>query len=237
MRAVYTAPVTLKPADTDEFRTEHLHDNRPRLRGKLHAWAAGFAVIAGAAMCVVAAGREGWRPLIGCGIYAVALCGLFSISGLFHRVTWTPRAYLVMKRLDHAMIFVFIAGCYTAFALLLLEPPTAARLLAAVWAGAVAGVALKLVWPRAPRWLGFPLYLGLGCAALAVLPDFLVRGGALTIGLLVAGGAIYAAGGACWAMRWPNPWPRTFAHHEIFHAAVVVAAALHHVALYTALYA
>mgnify|MGYP002636796501 CR=1 FL=1 len=210
-------------------------DHRPSLRGKLHAWSTVFALLAGPVLCWHAAGHEGWRPLFGCVVYAVALAGLFGISGLFHRITWSPRAYLRMKRLDHAMIFVFIAGCYTAFSLLLLEPAMAARLLAGVWAGALAGVALKIVWPRAPRWLGFPLYLGLGCVALLVLPDFFARGGYLTLGLLIAGGAIYAVGGACWAARWPNPWPRTFAHHEIFHAAVVLAAAVHHVALYTAL--
>ncbi len=210
---------------------------RPRLRGKLHSWTAGFAIVAGVVMCSLAAGRDGWRPLVGCAIYAVALSGLFLISGLFHRITWTPRAYLRMKRLDHAMIFVFIAGCYTAFSLLLLQGEIAERLLWATWGGAAAGVALKLVWPRAPRWLGFPLYLGLGCLALFVLPELLERGGALTLSLLVAGGVIYAVGGACWTIRWPDPWPRTFGHHEIFHVAVVVAAALHHLALYRALYA
>ena len=211
-------------------------DGRPRLRGQLHSWTAGFAVVAGAVMCVVASGREGWRPLIGCAVYAVALCGLFGISGLFHRVTWGPRAYLRMKRLDHAMIFVFIAGCYTAFSLLLLDRSAAETLLWVAWGGAGGGVALKLVWPRAPRWVGFPLYLGLGCLALFVLPELLARGGGLTLGLLVAGGVIYALGGACWTIRWPDPWPRTFGHHEIFHVAVVVAATLHHLALYRALF-
>ncbi len=211
--------------------------SRPSLRGKLHAWAAGFALLAGFPLCTLAAARDGWKPLVGCLIYAVALCALFGISGLYHRVTWGPRAYLAMKRLDHSMIFVFIAGCYTAFSLLLLDGPLARVLLWSVWGGALAGVALKMVWPRAPRWLGFPLYVGLGCLAFLVLPDLLARGGPLTIGLLITGGLIYIVGGACWAMRWPNPWPQTFGHHEIFHTAVVVAAAVHHVALYSALYA
>lgn len=212
-------------------------DKPPRMRGKIHTWAAVGAAAAVIPLCVVAAGREGWLPLLGCMVYGVCLVALFTISSLFHRITWNPAAYLRMKRLDHAMIFVFIAGCTTAFGLLLLDRSTAADLLGLVWGGALMGVALKLVWPRAPRWLGFPLYVGLGCAALLVLPELLDRGGAVTLGLLIAGGAIYTVGGACWAMRWPNPWPRTFGHHEIFHVAVVVAAAVHHVALYNAIYA
>jgi hemolysin III len=207
------------------------------MRGMLHAWAAGASLIAAPALCWAAAVRAGSEQLVGCVVYSVTLCGLFAISAVFHRVTWNPRAYVTMKRVDHAMIYVFIAGCYTAFSLLLLPHPLAERMLAAVWIGALVGVALKVAWPRAPRWIGFPPYVLLGCLALVVLPEFLARGGAVTVGLLLAGGAVYIVGGACWAMRWPNPWPRTFGHHEIFHAAVIVGATVHHVALYTVLYA
>jgi hemolysin III len=201
----------------------------------LHLWAAGASLIAGPALCLAAADRAGGRAQVGCAIYAVALCALFTVSALFHRITWSRRAYLTMKRIDHAMIFVFIAGCYTGFCLVLLDSRLATGLIAVVWGGALIGVVLKVAWPRAPRWLGFAPYVILGWIPVALVPDFLVQRGPLTVGLLLGGGVIYILGGACWAMRWPNPWPRTFAHHEIFHALAVIAAAIHYAAIYTAL--
>jgi len=211
------------------------HASRPRLRGVLHLWAALAAIIAGPALCLTAADRVGARAQLGCVIYAVTLCALFATSAAFHRIIWRPGPYLIMKRLDHAMIFVFIAGCYTAFCLVLLDSARARDLLIVVWAGAAIGVALKMAWPRAPRWLGFPPYLVVSCCPVVLVPDLLAQRGPVTVGLLVGGGAIYILGGACWAARWPNPWPRTFAHHEVFHAAVVVAAAAHYAAIYAAL--
>lgn len=208
---------------------------RPRLRGVLHLWAALAALIAGPALCLAAVDRAGPRAQVGCAIYAITLFALFGISALYHRVVWNPRAYLTMKRLDHAMIFVFIAGCYTGFCLVFLDSALARDLLAVVWGGALLGVGLKLTWPRAPRWIGFPPYVVVSCCPLVLMPEILARRGPLTVVLVLGGGAIYVVGGACWAARWPNPWPRTFAHHEVFHAAVVVAAAAHYVALYTAL--
>jgi hemolysin III len=142
-----------------------------------------------------------------------------------------------MKRLDHSMIFLFIAGTYTPFCLLLLPEQTARLLLTVVWGGALAGVALQTAWPRAPRWLAVPLYVALGWTAIAVMPDILHRGGVATVVLLIAGGVIYSLGAICYAIKWPNPWPRTFAHHEIFHAATVIAAICHNVAVYFALLA
>ena len=207
---------------------------RPRMRGWLHVYALGFAVVGGVVLCALAAGREGSKPLVGCVVYAVTMCGMFGTSALYHRRVWGPRAYVTMKRLDHAMIFLFIAGTYTPFALLLLPEQTARLLLTVVWGGALAGVALQTTWPRAPRWLTVPLYVALGWTAVAVMPDVLHRGGVATLALLVAGGVIYSLGAVCFALRWPNPWPRTFAHHEIFHAATVVAAICHNVAVYSA---
>jgi len=142
-----------------------------------------------------------------------------------------------MKRLDHSMIFLFIAGTYTPFCLLLLPEQTARLLLTVVWGGALAGVALQTAWPHAPRWLAVPLYVALGWTVVVVIPDILQRGGVATLSLLIAGGVIYSLGAICYALRWPNPWPRTFAHHEIFHAATVVAAICHNVAVYFALLA
>jgi hemolysin III len=142
-----------------------------------------------------------------------------------------------MRRIDHSMIFVFIAGTYTPFCVLLLPPRTAEILLLVVWGGAVAGVAMKVVWPHAPRWLSAPLYIALGWVAIAVLPDIVRAGGVASLVLLLAGGAAYSIGGVLYALRRPNPWPTVFGHHEFFHACTIVAAICHQVAIYFALYA
>jgi hemolysin III len=222
-----SAPIRLRPVDL----------GKPRMRGWLHAYAFFVAVAAGVVLCSIAATRPGWTPLICCTIYSVTVCGLFGTSALYHRRVWSERGYRTMRRLDHSMIFVFIAGTYTPFCLLLLSGRSAAVLLLIVWSGAVAGVALKLVWPHAPRWVSAPLYLALGWVAVAVLPDILDRGGVPVLALLVAGGAAYSIGAVCYALRRPNPWPTVFGHHELFHACTLVAAICHHVAIYFALFA
>ncbi|GIG88943.1 membrane protein [Plantactinospora endophytica] len=207
------------------------------MRGWLHAYAFFVAVVAGVVLCSIAATRPGWTPLVSCAVYSVTVCGLFGTSALYHRRVWSERGYRVMRRMDHSMIFVFIAGTYTPFCLLVLSAGSAAVLLLIVWSGAVAGVAMKLVWPHAPRWVSAPLYLALGWVAVAVLPDILDRGGVTVLALLVAGGAAYSIGAVCYALRRPNPWPTVFGHHELFHACTLVAAICHHVAIYFALFA
>jgi hemolysin III len=210
---------------------------KPRMRGLLHAYAFFVALACGVVLVSLAAGRPGLAPVISCAIYSVTVCLLLGTSALYHRRVWSARGYQIMRRLDHSMIFVFIAGTYTPFCVLLLPSGTAAVLLAVVWAGALGGVALKLIWPHAPRWASAPLYLGLGWVALAVLPDLLGRGGVPPLILLLAGGAAYSVGAASYALRRPNPWPTVFGHHEVFHACTLVAATCHHVAVYFALFA
>ena len=141
-----------------------------------------------------------------------------------------------MKRLDHSMIFLFIAGTYTPFALLAMTPRTGAVVLAVVWCGALAGVALKLVWPYSARWLSITIYIALGWTAVFVLPDLLANLGTAALLLLLAGGLFYTAGAVFYATRWPDPWPRVWGHHEFFHAATVVAAVCHHVAIWLTIY-
>lgn len=207
---------------------------RPRLRGWLHAWAFGAAVVAGLVLCGLAAEHGGGPALRSCAIYAASMAALFGVSALYHRRRWTPRGLAMMQRLDHAMIFVFIAGTYTPFCVALLPPATARLLLALVWGGALAGATLKAWWPRAPRWIGVPLYIALGWIGVLVVPELLVAGGGAGVALLVAGGVFYSVGAVFYALRWPNPWPRWFEHHECFHAATIVAAVCHHVAVYLA---
>jgi hemolysin III len=141
-----------------------------------------------------------------------------------------------MRRLDHSMIFVFIAGTYTPFSVLLLPPRSATVILGAVWGGAVAGVALKMIWPHASRWLSAPLYVALGWVAIAVLPDLLNAGGVAAFVLLTVGGVFYTGGAVLYALRRPNPWPAVFGHHEFFHACTLVAALCHHIAVYFILF-
>jgi hemolysin III len=210
---------------------------KPRLRGLLHLYAFYAAAVCGVVLVAVAAGRPGLAPVVTCAVYAVTVCGLFGVSALYHRRVWTPRAHAVMRRLDHSMIFLFIAGTYTPFSVLLLDGRTAAIILLVVWSGALAGVALKLVWPQTPRWVSAPLYIALGWVAVAVLPGILNVGGVVPLVLLLVGGATYSAGAVMYALRRPNPWPAVFGHHEFFHAATLLAAACHHVALYFALFA
>ena len=138
---------------------------------------------------------------------------------------------------EKRLIFIFIAGTYTPFCALLLEPGKAKVLLAIVWIGALGGAAMSLIWPHAPRWVSAPLYLALGWVAIAVLPDILHRGGVATLVLLACGGAAYSVGAVFYALRRPNPWPTVFGHHEFFHACTLVAAICHHIAIYFALYA
>lgn len=222
-----SAPPRLRPVDL----------GKPRLRGWLHAYAFFVALACGTVLVSLAATRPGVAPLVSCAIYSVTVCGLFGISALYHRRVWGRRGYQVMRRLDHAMIFIFIAGTYTAFCVLLLPRPAAAALLAVVWTGALGGAAMKLVWPHAPRWMSAPLYLGLGWVAVAVLPDILGHGGVTALALLLVGGAAYSVGALCYALRRPDPWPAVFGHHEFFHACTLVAAICHHIAVYFALYA
>jgi hemolysin III len=207
------------------------------MRGWLHAYAFFVAVAAGIVLCAIAATRQGIAPIVSCAVYSVTVCGLFGVSALYHRRVWTPRGYQVMRRLDHSMIFVFIAGTYTPFCALLLAPRPAAVVLTIVWCGAIAGVAMKLVWPHAPRWLSAPLYLALGWVAVAVMPDLYRAGGVTAFVLLLVGGAAYTTGAVLYALRRPNPWPTVFGHHEFFHACTLVAALCHHIAIYFALFA
>jgi len=210
---------------------------KPRMRGWLHTYAFGVAFVCGIVLCSLAATRPGWAPLVSCLVYSVTVCGLFGTSALYHRRVWSPRGYRVMRRLDHSMIFVFIAGTYTPFCVLLLPTHKAQLLLTLVLGGALAGVAMILVTPNAPRWVSAPLYIALGWVAVAVLPDILHNGGVAALVLLMVGGITYSVGAVFYALRRPDPWPTVFGHHEFFHACTLVAAACHHIAIYLALYA
>lgn len=208
---------------------------KPRLRGWLHFWAFVVSFATGATLVALSALVDA-RAVIGTSVYAATVSGLFGISALYHRRTWGGRGRSVMRRLDHSMIFVFIAGTYTPFALLALPRALGAIILAVVWSGALLGTVLKQAWLHAPRWLSVPLYVALGWVAIFVLPALLDRAGAPPLVLLLVGGGLYTFGGIVYATRKPNPWPETFGYHEVFHLCTIVAAICQYIAVWFAVY-
>jgi hemolysin III len=167
----------------------------------------------------------------------LTIVAMFAVSGTYHRVTWTsPTARKWMKRADHSMIFIFIAGSYTPFAALALPSHQGVVLLWIVWSGAIAGVLLKMFWPSAPAWVGVPLYLLLGWVAAWFIGPIMDGAGVAAVVLLIVGGAFYSIGGVLYGLKWPNPWPTTFGHHEFFHACTAVAAICHYIAMWFAVF-
>ncbi|MDX6724502.1 MAG: hemolysin [Solirubrobacteraceae bacterium] len=203
-------------------------ERRPRLRGVSHQWAFAVSLIAGAVLVVSA--PSGRAAAVGA-LYAAALAGMFGASALYHRVSWRPSVRPWMRRLDHSMIFVFIAGTYTPVTVLSLDGVLPVVVLAIVWGGALAGVALKLVWITAPKGLVASVYVLLGWVGLALLPEVLRSAGVLPALLFVAGGMLYTAGAVVYVRRRPDPRPAVFGFHEIFHAFVIAAALAHFIAI------
>jgi len=209
---------------------------KPRLRGWLHLYAAIVSIAAGATLISVASALRGDRVALPTTIYAITVTLLFGTSALYHRRGWGPTGQRVMKRLDHSMIFVFIAGTYTPFAVLTLSRTASIAVLTVVWTGAVFGVIMKNAWPQAPRWVGVPLYIALGWVAVFVLPEILHRGGVAAMVLLAIGGVFYTLGALAYGFKRPDPFPNTFGYHEVFHLCTLLAAACHYVAVWFAIF-
>ncbi len=197
---------------------------KPRLRGVSHQWAFAASLVAGVAL-VLQAGSE--RAQIATLIYALSVSALFGTSALYHRVNWrTPRVSRWMRRVDHTMIFVLIAGSYTPFALIVLHGSLGAVILVAVWAAAGAGAVFKLVWIDAPGWLIAACYITVGWIAVIAVPELASRLGVVPVGALALGGVLYTSGAIIYARKRPDPRPAVFGYHEIFHLLVVLAAGL-----------
>ena len=201
---------------------------RPRFRGVVHQWSFFVALLAGAGLVAWA---PAGRATAATAVYAVALAGLLGTSALYHRVTWRPSVRAWVRRLDHSMIFVLIAGTYTPFAVLVLDEPLGAVVLAGVWGGALAGIVFTLIWVDAPKWLTAAAYVALGWFSIIAIPQITEKAGVGALVLLGAGGIAYTAGAVVYARRRPDPRPATFGYHEIFHVLVVVAAAAHFAAI------
>ncbi|EMY36030.1 Hly-III family protein [Arthrobacter crystallopoietes BAB-32] len=219
-----------------ETAVENLADAlsiKPKFRGWLHAGATPLALIAGIVLVSLAPSAPGKATSA---IYALTGLLLFGTSAVYHRGNWQPKAKLILRRLDHSNIMLVIAGTYTPLAWALLEPAKGTILLWLIWCGAIAGVAFRVIWPNAPRWLYVPIYCALGLAALFYLPDFFAANAPAAV-LICVGGAFYIAGAVFYGIKKPNFSATWFGFHELFHAFTVVAFTCHFIAIMLAVLA
>jgi len=196
---------------------------RPTWRGWIHAATFPVAMVAGVILIVLAQGPTAkWA----CAVFMASSLLLFGNSALYHRFDWGPRAFAILKRIDHANILLLIAGTYTPIAVLGLPTDKAIILLSLVWGGAILGILFRVFWIDAPRWLYVALYLVLGWAAVMYIGDLFAANAAMMI-LVIVGGVLYTGGAVVYAMKRPNPWPGHFGFHEIFHVCTVLAFLCH----------
>jgi hemolysin III len=200
---------------------------KPKLRGWLHAVTSPLALAAGVVLIVLAPTGP---ATVAAAAFAITAFVLFTTSALYHRGTWSPRVEAVLKRIDHANIFLLIAGSYTPFGVLALSGDTRVAVLSAVWGTALLGVLFRVFWVHAPRWLYVALYIGLGWAAGFFVPQLIHGAGVTAFVLIAAGGLIYTLGGVVYGLKRPNPSPKWFGFHEIFHACTVAAFTCQYVA-------
>ncbi len=235
--------------DTVRSGLDQLHDSlsdtlaevKPKLRGWLHLAIAPVTLAAG---IVLVAYSPTAATRVGSAVFVASALVLFTVSAIYHRGTWSPRVWAFLRRFDHANIFLLIAGSYTPFSVILLEGRQQVLLLSVVWTGAVLGVLFRVFWTDAPRWLYTPIYMALGWAAIFFIPGFW-RGatelgigiGTATFVLILVGGALYTIGGLVYGVKWPDPSPRWFGFHEVFHTFTILAFLNHYVGVSLATYA
>lgn len=215
--------------DTDTPLTEVLSVVKPRLRGWLHAGMAPLALAAGIVLICLASTPAG---VVGGSVFLAASVLLFGTSGIYHRRTWGPRGHAVLRRIDHANIYVFIAATYMPLALILLDHASQVILLTVIWAAAVGGLLFRLFWLSAPRWLYTVLYVLMGWTALGWLGAFYHVAGLAVLILIMAGGICYTLGAVVYARKRPDPSPTWFGYHEIFHVGTIGGFACHCVAIF-----
>ncbi|MCO5226498.1 MAG: hemolysin III family protein [Thermomicrobiales bacterium] len=197
----------------------NITDIKPKLRGWIHAGTFPVAIALGVVLIVFARGAA---AITGAAVFMATSLLLFGVSALYHRIGWTPNVKAVFRRIDHANIFLLIAGTYTPLSLMLLPRDKAIVLLALVWTGAIAGVFFRIFWLSAPRALYVVLYLLLGWSAMIYVTD-LFRASWITMTLVLIGGVLYSLGAAVYGFKKPNPCPTWFGFHEIFHSLTVAA--------------
>lgn len=219
--------------DTLEERVDAVMDAvKPKLRGWLHLGMAPVAFVGGLILVVLG---DTVQARAAAAVFTLTAVLLFAMSAVYHRGTWSPRWGAVLRRIDHSNIFLIIAGSYTPFALIL--PRDQGRtLLILVWTGAILGVIFRLLWIHAPRWLYVPVYVGLGSVAIFFLGPLLRHAGPAVMTLVVTGGVLYTLGAIVYGIKRPNPSPRWFGFHEIFHALTILAFVTHYIAASIVLY-
>jgi len=201
---------------------------KPLLRGVLHQVSFFVALAVGA---LVVAFADGTRATVSAAIFAASVVAMLGASALYHRVTWSPTMRPWMRRVDHAGIYVLIAGTYTPVGLIVVHGVLRNIVLVIVWSGAAAAILLKFIWVRAPKWLSAATGLAVGWAGVAAMPQVVQNAGWPAFALLAAGGLAYSVGAVVYAMRRPDPAPDVFGYHELFHALTIVAVACQYVAI------
>ena len=222
------APRTLTRAMARRAAQLGLQLPKPRLRGMLHLIAFPATVVIG--LLLVALG-ETLQIRLACAVFVLTASMLFGVSAVYHRGTWSPQRAIMLRRFDHANIFLIIAGTYTPIAAAMLAPRQALTLLAIAWGGALVGVCFRLFWTGAPRWIYVPAYVALGWVAIFYMPQIQAGGGWAVVWLLVIGGLAYTAGAVMYALKRPNPSPAWFGFHEIFHTGTLVGFGCHFAAV------
>ncbi|MBI5288089.1 MAG: hemolysin III family protein [Chloroflexi bacterium] len=205
-------------------------DERPLFRGVMHG---AIALLAPAGLVLLLLLADSPRGYVGAAVYAASVMLLYTTSASYHLAPWSDRLRRVMKRLDHSMIFILIAGTYTPFCLIVVGDAWGIPILSVVWTFAVLGVALKVLWPDSPRWLGVALYLALGWIGVVAVWPVVTNLSPAGIAMLAAGGGLYSIGALFYASRWPDPNPRLFGYHEVFHTLVVAGSVLHFIVVAT----
>lgn len=212
--------------DVSERLRERAAEIKPKLRGWLHAATWPLAFFGFLVMLVVA---DSLKVRAGVAVFMVSALMLFGTSAIYHVGPWSEKNKAIWKRVDHANIFVLIAGSYTPFALLLLDRKSAWVLLSLVWGFTVLGVLFRVFWVGAPRWLYVPIYLAMGWAAIFWIDDFRANGSTAVLTLLAVGGGLYTLGAIVYGFKRPNPWPNWFGFHEVFHSLTIAAFIVHYI--------
>jgi hemolysin III len=209
--------------------TESIKAIKPKFRGVSHEWAFFLSLGLGISLLLIA---DTPKKSLAVGIYITTLCALFGTSALYHRINWkTVKARMLMRRLDHSMIFLLIAGTVTPFALLNMTGTWSTAILVAVWSAAALGIVVELLWIHSPKWVSALMYVAVGWIGAVAFPQIVGTAG-VWAGLLIAtGGILYTVGAVVYATGRPNPSPTYFGYHEVFHLFVIGAAALHFAAV------
>lgn len=218
-----------KATAVKESATESIKAIKPKFRGVSHEWAFFLSLGLGISLLVLA---DTPKKSLAVAIYVTSLCALFGTSALYHRVNWkSVKSRMLMRRLDHSMIFLLIAGTVTPFALLTMDGTWSTAILIAVWSAAAIGIVVELLWISSPKWVSAAMYVAVGWIGAVAFPHIVGTAG-VWAGLLIAtGGLLYTAGAVIYATGRPNPSPTYFGYHEVFHLFVIGAAALHFAAI------